>query len=41
MTRPIKLELTGALYHVTIRSDGQEDIYLSMKSHHGDDSGLF
>jgi putative transposase len=29
MARPLRLELTGALYHVTSRGDGREDIYLS------------
>ena len=29
MARPLRLELAGALYHVTSRGDGQEDIYLS------------
>ncbi|RJQ48551.1 MAG: addiction module toxin RelE [Gammaproteobacteria bacterium] len=29
MARPLRLELSGGLYHVTSRGDGQEDIYLS------------
>jgi putative transposase len=29
MARPLRLELGGALYHVTSRGDGREDIYLS------------
>jgi len=29
MARPLRLEFTGALYHVTSRGDGREDIYLS------------
>jgi REP element-mobilizing transposase RayT len=29
MARPLRLELSGALYHVTSRGDGREDIYLS------------
>ena len=29
MARPLRLELAGALYHVTSRGDGQEDIYLN------------
>jgi len=29
MTRPIRLEFSGALYHVTSRGDGREAIYLS------------
>src|SRR5512143_1057553 len=28
MTRPLRLEYHGALYHVTSRGDGREDIYL-------------
>lgn len=28
MTRPLRIEFAGALYHVTSRGDGQEDIYL-------------
>jgi hypothetical protein len=27
MARPVKLELPGALYHVTSRGDRREDIY--------------
>lgn len=29
MARPLRIEFTGALYHVTSRGDGQEDIYLN------------
>ena len=29
MARPVRLELAGALYHVTSRGDGREDIFLS------------
>lgn len=29
MSRPLRLELAGGLYHVTARGDGREDIYLS------------
>ena len=29
MARPLRLELAGALYHVTSRGDGREDIYRS------------
>jgi hypothetical protein len=29
MARPLRLEFSGALYHVTARSDGREDVYLS------------
>lgn len=29
MARPLRLELSGGVYHVTSRGDGQEDIYLS------------
>jgi len=28
MTRPIRIEYAGALYHVTSRGDRQEDIYI-------------
>lgn len=28
MVRPLRIEFAGALYHVTSRGDGQEDIYL-------------
>jgi REP element-mobilizing transposase RayT len=28
MTRPLRIEFAGALYHVTSRGDGREDIYL-------------
>ena len=27
MARPLRLEFSGALYHVTVRGDGREDIY--------------
>ena len=27
MSRPLRLEFAGALYHVTSRGDRQEDIY--------------
>jgi len=29
MTRPLRLELSGGLYHVTSRGDGRENIYLT------------
>ncbi|HEX7028346.1 MAG TPA: transposase [Gammaproteobacteria bacterium] len=29
MARPLRLEFAGALYHITSRGDGREDIYLS------------
>ncbi len=29
MSRPLRLELAGGLYHVTSRGDGREDVYLS------------
>lgn len=29
MTRPLRLEFSGALYHVTSRGDRREDIFLS------------
>ena len=29
MSRPLRLELAGGVYHVTSRGDGREDIYLS------------
>ncbi|MHB1077562.1 REP-associated tyrosine transposase [Thiobacillus sp.] len=29
MSRPLRLELAGGIYHVTSRGDGREDIYLS------------
>lgn len=31
MARPLRIEYAGALYHVTSRGDGQEDIYLDDK----------
>jgi len=29
MARPLRIEFTGALYHITSRGDGREDIFLS------------
>jgi putative transposase len=29
MTRPLRIELSGGVYHVTSRGDGREDIYLT------------
>jgi putative transposase len=29
MARPLRLEVAGALYHVTARGDGLEDVYRS------------
>ena len=29
MSRPLRMEFAGALYHVTSRGDGREDIYLN------------
>lgn len=29
MARPLRIEFAGALYHITSRGDGREDIYLS------------
>lgn len=29
MSRPLRLELAGGLYHITSRGDGREDIRLS------------
>ena len=29
MARPLRLEFAGALYHITSRGDGREDIFLS------------
>jgi REP element-mobilizing transposase RayT len=29
MARPLRLEFSGALYHITSRGDGREAIYLS------------
>ncbi len=40
MAIPLRLELAGALYQVTSQGDGREDIYLRLKSHHGDNSRL-
>ena len=34
MARPLRLEFEGALYHVTSRGDGREDIYLSDGDRH-------
>ena len=28
MARPLRIEFAGALYHVTSRGDGREDIFL-------------
>ena len=28
MSRPLRIEFSGALYHITSRGDGREDIYL-------------
>ena len=28
MARPLRIEFAGALYHLTARGDGREDIYL-------------
>jgi len=28
MARPLRIEFAGALYHITSRGDGREDIYL-------------
>jgi len=33
MSRPLRIELSGGLYHVTSRGDRREDIYL------GDEDG--
>ena len=30
MARPLRIELSGGIYHVTSRGDGREDIYLSV-----------
>ena len=35
MARPLRLEFAGALYHVTARGDGREDIYLSDDDRNG------
>ena len=29
MSRPLRLELAGGLYHITLREDRREDIYLN------------
>ena len=29
MARPLRIEFAGALYHVTSRGDGRDDIYLN------------
>lgn len=34
MARPLRLEFPGALYHVTSRGDGREDIYLETADRH-------
>jgi N12 class adenine-specific DNA methylase len=36
MARPLRLEFAGALYHVTARGDGREDIFRTVG-----DRGLF
>jgi len=36
MARPLRIEFHGALYHVTSRGDGQDDIY-----HNDNDRKLF
>lgn len=35
MARPLRLEFAGALYHVTARGDGREDIYLDVEDRDG------
>jgi len=35
MARPLRLEFAGALYHLTSRGDGQEDIYLDDEDREG------
>ena len=35
MVRPLRLEFPGALYHVTTRGDGREDIYLGDEDRRG------
>ena len=34
MTRPLRLEFAGAVYHVTSRGDRREDIYLDDEDRH-------
>ena len=34
MTRPLRLQFAGALYHVTARGDGREAIYLTDDDRH-------
>ena len=34
MARPLRIEYAGALYHLTSRGDGQEDIYRSDDDRH-------
>ena len=29
MARPLRLELSGGIYHVTARGDGRDDVYLT------------
>jgi REP element-mobilizing transposase RayT len=29
MARPLRIELSGGVYHITSRGDGRDDIYLS------------
>ncbi len=40
MERHLRIELAGALFYVTSRGAGGENIYLNKKSYHGDDCGL-
>ena len=34
MARPLRIEFAGALYHITSRGDGREDIYLDDADRH-------
>ncbi|HIJ84385.1 MAG TPA: addiction module toxin RelE, partial [Magnetococcales bacterium] len=34
MARPLRIELSGGLYHVTSRGDRREDIYFSEGDRH-------
>ena len=36
MARPLRIEFAGALYHITSRGDGQDEIFLG-----GEDRGLW
>jgi hypothetical protein len=36
MSRPLRIDFPGALYHLTSRGDGRDDIYLT-----DDDRALF